>query len=395
MSCVASLKLEFQRLREGEPILFAEDACLIVRRPALSCRLCKEACPVGAISGNQWSVALAGDDCVACGLCAAACPTGALAVEPSVMDAPSAPDATSGRQLDCRRVPAALRDQNATVVPCLGGLTVPDLIELVAASAGPVTIKDRGWCNECGVAKHPEPWRANLDEAKSILAAIDPALADQLDVEQSPLLQQRAGPIMSSLRPDRRVARRDFLRRLLGSVSAHGPAESRRIVFGRGLVRPFRRERILAVVSVLAARRHASVPAALTPKVKIADGCELHGVCAAICPTGALRKVDARNNAMESEIRIEFDGALCIACGECQHACPGKALSLWNHGDGLTAAAPVTLASRRSATCGRCGAQFTVLDEVPNGDGACFACRRSADMMRDLGRFRSQYNTGN
>lgn len=392
MDCSSRTNLDFQRLRRGAPVLFAEDACLIVRRPAASCGLCKDVCPVGGISGNQWSVALETNDCVGCGLCAVACPTGALVVEPAAIPVANTTDAASRRHLECRRVPAAHRDQGAVVIVCLGGLTTPDLIELVANGEGTFVIKDRGWCSECGVAKRPEPWRASFHEAKRILAAVDPALADRLDLDQSPLPQTHADPIASSLRPDRQVARRDFLRRLIGSGAAYDAAESRRIVFGRGVVQPIRRERILAAVRGLAARRRMAVPAALTPQVTIGDGCDLHGVCSAICPTGALRKIDAGNNPAGGDIRIEFDGALCIGCGECQRVCPNKALNFWEHGHGPAATAPVTLASRRSTACGRCGAQFAATAEDPDGDSACLACRRSADVGRDLARLRSARN---
>src|SRR3972149_5560579 len=68
------------RLRQGDPVLFASDACLIVRRPGMDCGVCREACPTGVLSGGQWSITLETDGCVGCGLCAAACPTGALLV---------------------------------------------------------------------------------------------------------------------------------------------------------------------------------------------------------------------------------------------------------------------------------------------------------------------------
>src|SRR3972149_6845369 len=366
------------RLRQGDPVLFASDACLIVRRPGMDCGVCREACPTGVLSGGQWSITLETDGCLGCGLCAAACPTGALMVEgctPYPMNA-----AGERIVLECKRVAAADRDPNAVVVPCLGGLTTPDLLDFLEDTEATVVFADHGWCASCPVGRCRAPWQSTLDETRALLGAIDARLADGLVVERKALPTARAKPVMASLRPDKKVGRRDFLRRMVGAVEPRDPlAESRRAVFGRGLVSPLKRERILDRIGALAADLERTIHASLMTAIKIADGCELHGICAAICPTGALRR-----NERDDTIALEFDAATCLACGECQRTCPSKALSLWAQGDGSTPREPTTLIERRSVVCVGCGSSF-----VPTGDEeSCVLCDKSIGLMREMSTIR-------
>jgi len=372
-------EINVERLKPGDPVLFASDACLIVRRAGMDCGVCRESCPAGVLSGGQWSIALETDGCVGCGLCAAACPTGALMVEgctPYPLDA-------SGEQvvLQCRRVAAADRDLNAVTVPCLGGLTTPDLLDFLAETEATVVFADHGWCANCPVGRCDAPWQPALDETRALLGMIDPRLADSLAVERKELPISRAEPIMAALRPDKQVGRRDFLRRMVGAVEPRDPlAESRRVVFGRGLVSPLKRERILDRIGALAADLEQTIPASLMPAIKIADGCDFNGLCAAVCPTGALRR-----NENNGTISLKFDATECIACGECQRVCPSKALSLWSAGDGTMPDGPMTLVERRTAMCVSCSDSF-----VPAGDErSCPLCQKTMNVMQEIASLRS------
>lgn len=372
---------EFLPLKPGDPVSFASDSCLIVRRPGMACGACRDACPAGVITGNQWSIAIEADGCMGCGLCAAACPTGAIAVDGF---APRAPEAATGRVvLECRRVASTDRTPDTVVVPCLGGLTAPGLIDLVAVAETPVFLSDRGWCAACPVGRCAEPWRDAFDEAKSVLASVGTELGERIAVEPNPLPPVHALPPMEALRPDKRVGRRDLLQRLVGTASHDDAlAESRRVVKGRGQVDARKRRRIVERISSLAAGLGRDIPTTLMPAIRIADGCELNGLCAAICPTGALRRTERAD-----AVSLEFEAADCIACGECQRVCPGKALSLWPEGDGTARTGATTLVARRTRACASCGDDF-----VPKGDEAfCPPCQKSMDVMQEIAslRFRS------
>jgi Fe-S-cluster-containing hydrogenase component 2 len=368
------VEANFERLTGNELVYFASEACLIVRRPGWECGACRDVCPTGALSGGEWTIALKDEGCIGCGLCAAACPTGALRVEGC---APRPSEATGARiVVECCRVAEADRAPDAVAVPCLGGLTTPDLLHLVEKTEASVVLADHGWCASCPVSGRNAPWQFSLDETRGLLGAIDARLADVITVERIELPTGRAKPIASAFPAGRRWGRRELLRRLVSALEPEDPVtESRRVVFGRGLVTPVKRARVLAHIGALAADLGQDMPAKLMPAIEIADGCDIDGLCAAICPTGALCR-----DENEDTVSLRFDAALCIACGECQRACPSKTLRLRTVGDGAMPEAPTTLVQRRTATCASCGDSF-----VPAGDErTCAFCTRTTNLMREL-----------
>jgi ferredoxin len=338
------------------------------------CGLCRDACPAAVLTGGQWSIAIERDGCLGCGLCAAACPTGALSVDGFAPARDAGDD--SRIVLECRRVAEDDRAPGAAAVPCLGGLTTQDLIEHAGSGETTVIVADRGWCAVCPVGGRSRPWQEAVDEARSVLAAVSPTLAGRIVVEPVDMPAANARPVQSALRPDKQVGRRDFLQRLAGMAEPRDPlAESRRVVFGRGLVTPLKREQILAQVAAIASTEGQGMPAALFPAIRVADDCDLHGLCAAVCPTGALRRAEAGGT-----ISLQFDAADCIACGECQRVCPGKALSLWPQGDGAAPHGSAILATRRTAECVGCGGDFVPKD----GEDFCPACQKTMDLMQQV-----------
>lgn len=149
----------FRSLRLGDAVHLATEACLSIRRPGMECGLCREACPAGVLSGGLWSVKLEKAGCIGCGICAAECPTGAIRVDGFEQDpmADTHGEADVPVVLECRRVPEELRSEHARVVPCLGGLSAADLLELAATTGGDVIFADHAWCADCPVGSCAAP----------------------------------------------------------------------------------------------------------------------------------------------------------------------------------------------------------------------------------------------
>jgi len=372
-------------LRQGDPVRFQSDACLMVRRPGMECGACRDVCPTAVLGGGLWSLTLEKAGCLGCGLCAAECPTGALvvdgfAIEPA--DAVDPPDQNceeaSPVALECRRVPAGMCVKNSVKLPCLGGLTAPDLLEALASGVHGINLMNRGWCADCGIAARPSPWAEHVAAAHAVLAAVDQTLADRLTVVSAPLPLEMALPV-TELGPETQQSRREFFRRLIApKPQPHTPAESQQIVLGRGLVAPVARARMLAASEHLAESFEAEPPAALMPSVTIAtEACDLHGICAAICPTGALRRVDENGTVF-----IDFDPGSCISCKECARACPTKAVHFSPEGEGTWPTDRTVLSMRESGRCRSCGDIFP----QPRGsrETLCQPCRRGQSLINDL-----------
>jgi ferredoxin len=252
-------------------------------------------------------------------------------------------------------------------------LTASDLVDLVLDADAPVVLCDRGWCAECPAGGEAAPWSTALEEAKTTLSFIAPDKAGMVAAVQKPSPPE--SDAHGALRPDRQVDRRTLLRRIAGVETPRtSAAESRRVVFGRGAVVPLKRRRTLEQ-----ARRSGDgiVPAALMPAIEVADGCELHGLCAAVCPTQAISRFDAADAA-----GLTFDAETCIECGECERVCPTKALSLWRGGGGPQGGRE--LVRRATIDCGSCGAPFV----ATGGAQLCPACRKTVDLMREVGALR-------
>ncbi|ABM61146.1 4Fe-4S binding protein [Halorhodospira halophila] len=353
-------------------LAFRPEACLPRRTPLSACQACARACPVEALHLANGPAQLT-DHCLSCGQCVAACPTGALQVPGfGVAVADDAP-----ARLDCYRVDRT--DAADVRVPCLGGLGAADLLELHTAGGGrgPVLL-DRGWCADCPLGGPEHPAQRAIEQAADLLAGGRPAEALQPRIETAPLPSARAQAPLPGVADEAPVSRRDLLRRLAGQAGATArvldddatPAHTAPL---RHKITPRPRTRMLNALAALG----VTPPPALTPRVTIHGGCQDHGVCAALCPTGALHRGEEADGS-----GLDFDPAACIACQLCQQACPEQALTVTATG-GAPAPHPLTRHAQRP--CADCQRTFPAAAD----EALCPACRKSREFARDAAqRFR-------
>lgn len=154
--------------------------------------------------------------------------------------------------------------------------------------------------------------------------------------------------------------RRAFLRALL---RASGPADSRR---------PLPADRI-ALLRQVAARWEGSLPPGAIPEIQISDACADHGVCAAVCPTRALRRY-----AEEGHAGLEFEATACIACGVCAVVCPENALAIHAVAANDRSGRPARSISRHAQrSCARCDDEFPARAD----EELCPPCRKDVGLF--------------
>jgi ferredoxin len=352
---------------------FMATACLAVRGGVAACDRCAAACPVAALKVSSDGTALVGA-CLHCGRCAAACPSGALHAKG--FDEAQLPSGNLPVTIECWKVPREIAGPQAIRVPCLGGIPTFRLLEwLLAAGERRLIFVDRGWCARCAAGGGAFPGAARLAETEPWLEACGLPLARRPKCKHDPL----PGALMPADIPaaDSQISmgRRAFFARLGKEIArserpAEAPAGPRAALRRAACPLPAR-ERWLAALAALAARHGRPLPERALPRLEVSPACRDHGLCAGLCPTGALsRKTD------EARAQLVFAAAACIACGRCADACPERAIRLETSGGALQPVAVRTHEMRRCLECGR---------EFPDrGEAICPACARGRSLARSL-----------
>lgn len=369
----------------GAPLRIRWDACLPSRYAALDCQRCVDTCPTQALRLTAKGPELGGE-CLACGRCVPVCPTEALEV-PGFAPVPTPRTANQWPlAIDCWRVPVPESPRGAWRVPCLGGLSSADLVELTACltpDQGPVLL-ERGFCARCPAGDPTEagsggfPAQVVLREVEELLGALGLAPMawprrlemliplDRMREPGTPLLEERVS--RRGLFTGRSGAAPSAVRTGAASASTSAKSET---PGATTTDRPSRRQRLLAALTALAGPG-VPLPNRLYPQLQASAACAGHGVCISVCPTGALQGYsDGQGRG------LRFEPAACTACNLCTRLCPEQALRLASAADqDATAAQPRRLTRHQTRLCEECGAEHLAADVL------CPACRADQDFAR-------------
>lgn len=348
--------------------------CLPVRYANQECGLCASACPAGAIALDQGRPALRGA-CLGCGQCAAVCPTAALETDGFALPA-TLPQGGKEISVDCWRVAFEDSPASALRVPCLGGLSVGWLLSLCdLASERAIHLLDRGACSKCSAGTGYESLLQRVAEARTLLLQSGVAIENLPVITHVPAhkpLAQGIPVTMGELRTDRR----GFLRGLIGSA-ARGADEFSSLARGaeqpivlREQAAPLEQMRVATALQRIAARHGRAVPPQALPQISL-TACSAHGVCAKVCPTGALQRRDA-----DGAVELHFHAARCVSCAQCVRVCPDQAIRVQPSGG--TAVVEV-LARWEAVSCSSCNEVF-----YGGNCDTCPACQKSQQMFQGM-----------
>lgn len=369
------------RLGNATGVAIDPDACLALRPASNDCRRCEQACTLKALTWSSDGVPTVNEDCVGCGRCARDCPTAALHV-PCALGQVANEDALL--RLECQRVPASSAG-SAIRVPCLGGVSAVLLLEYLARNPdNRVQCVDRGWCTDCpaggtGFAAEPA-----LTQARALLAAVANGETGRISRVAQPTACDEALPLYS-MRSRRTVSRRRFFAALTGELASFamplppGPRTSAAARRPSQHIRQYR-QRYAETLQILAAQYRRTVPATVYLSAVVDSSCELTGVCAAVCPSGALQLGFAQGDSLRT---LTFQPALCVGCKLCERSCPNRAITI-GPARALDAAVSGSQVLRALPyrTCSRCGQSFVCSDP----ETTCPNCRRERELYHSLFR---------
>lgn len=362
----------------NSPLLAVEpQRCVLVRHRNGECLRCAAVCTTGAISLGEEGIVISPEKCIGCGTCASACPTGCLtAANPTdeeLFGAVEAALAAGGGRvaIACERafamasgnrmkrdscdatapsfvpgkIAGATSDGRPLVgVVCLGRVDESLLVEATARGARSIQLIS-GPCescpHRCGGALSDEI----IVSAETLLAALGtPSPIDRIRLQHASDTREilRLRPTASAQDDTNAVnaatvadASGDCLSESgypVAPPAGESQQDSREPHFAHvqpdGTLPHFVPERRLRLFNSLKA---LGIPAAPTVTTRLwgqvtidTELCRSCRMCTVFCPTGALTRFDAANDAFG----VEHRSALCMQCRLCETICPEQAITV-------------------------------------------------------------------
>jgi len=357
------------------------ERCLNRRHKESGCTLCL-ACPTGAVTAAGTSVQVNPEACVGCGLCASVCPTEAFMVGgPALADLVRMAAEWRGRQLEAACPQRSALNETSTEadavvrLPCLAWLSPALMVALLANGVTRLWLDD-SHCSQCPLGTVNEAIVRAVRDAEALLEPFGRERAIVLaSLHRAATATKRHVPVLDARQPT--YSRRDLfgaLRRAAAQTAVAVMDQALPPTPSRSLEPHLPAQRALLTTALSRLGTAAALPNVVVDlplgQVVVGDECTACGLCAKLCPTGALGVVQD-----EKWYTVDFRATRCLgeACRLCRLICPVKAvtMSLRTPLADLLREVPTVMRSGELVPCSGCGAPT-----ARRGDEAvCHACQ--------------------
>ena len=367
-----SVGLAERILNKKQVISAVSRLCKTARFRQSECRKCEEICPEKAISlsiGPKIS-----SDCSNCGLCLNVCPTEAFYINlnleqllaDSIASPHIAPKANASIAFHC--LESQPLNSASIGLRCLGNLTEISLLR--AAVSGLKELQfSRGQCSECHLSMGGKLFDTMVGTIVPLCEAIG---RDEFLIR---IVQQKRKHDIDEVALSRRKLFTGLMRHVLdpspemgqeGNLGGVSNLHNRKGLSSKKTAL----NELLARNAVVTSDNGAYTTIVPWKKMVVDQTkCIACGICASVCPTGALTKIQKQD-----QIITTINPSLCSNCFLCQEACPQHAIDfvIADNLKEIFSEQPVEVARINLVNCVICGEQLT-----PNHDSqVCTTCQK-------------------
>jgi ferredoxin len=319
--------------------------CSRFRTSKSDCSLCADLCPVNAISISEKGAEIQGG-CIDCGVCISACPNGAFMIngrdDKKIIGEIGA--RVKGQGLKVFRVSCEHGDGSSDlIVPCLSRLTEALLLAPVKTGVSTIEIL-RPSCKKCPNKKAASHLDRVVKQVRSIYEMLG-IKKESILVLSSEFREKRISETTPRNAEVRTISRREFfgsVRHKAMEVAAasipdvENKDNGNKELFREAIQkRPENVKRLMLLESIMEmgsrlngqrftdGKAEAMSDGSIIAELEVGSKCTACGVCATLCPTGAITQ-----QWTEGHYNLSYKPALCTNCSVCVSACMPKAIKI-------------------------------------------------------------------
>ncbi|MBW6471101.1 MAG: 4Fe-4S binding protein, partial [Methanosarcinaceae archaeon] len=302
-----------------------------------------------------------GTACTGCGVCVNVCPTGAFALRDiSKENIISSIEEGKTVVFSCRTI-EKFDYASYVPVPCIGYLCEGILIK--AASVSEKVILNGAGCDHCKLKIDMDTVQRKINLANTVLGSFGKIQNLELSVDSTGDAPTKDAFGRKSI---------DYLRNMTGDGGQNSEPS------GESSIIPVTHMLLIDAISSLDEPVDDVIKLESGPlyNFDIMDACNLCGICAAMCPTGALRLSEDKDRS------IEFNISFCIGCDLCKGVCKSDAI---DHVADISLSDVISsdwisLISSELVQCKRCKRYIASI----NKDDLCPSCSLEQDIERQF-----------